>query len=63
MRTTLILNDELVKQAMELSKISEKTALVHAGLNALIEKYARKRLAILGGTDKKAKAGVRRKAG
>lgn len=55
MRTTLILKDEIVKKAMELTKITEKTALVHAGLQALIAKYARERLIAMGGTEKKAK--------
>ncbi|MDL1872487.1 type II toxin-antitoxin system VapB family antitoxin [Deltaproteobacteria bacterium PRO3] len=53
MRTNLILKDELLKRAAELTQITEKTALVHAGLQALIEKYARARLAALGGTEKK----------
>ena len=63
MRTTLVLRDELVSRAMELSKIKEKTALVHAGLEALIAKYARDRLIALGGSDKSAKAPTRRRAG
>jgi hypothetical protein len=56
------LNMELVKKAMELTKIKEKTALVHAGLQALIADYSRKRLIALGGTDKAAKAPSRRRA-
>ena len=63
MRTTLILKDELVEHAMELTKIREKTALVHAGLEALIAKFARQRLIALGGSDKSAKASNRRRAG
>ena len=62
MRTTLILKDEIVKKAMDLTKITEKTALVHAGLQALIAKYARERLVALGGTEKKAKAPKRRRS-
>ena len=62
MRTTLILKDEIVKKAMELTKITEKTALVHAGLQSLIAKYARERLIALGGSEKKIKAPGRRKA-
>jgi Arc/MetJ family transcription regulator len=50
MRTTLNLRDDLVGRAAELSGISEKTALVHAGLEALIQKKAAERLAALGGT-------------
>ena len=63
MRTTLILQDELVRKAMELTNIKEKTALVHAGLAALIAAASRERLIKLGGSDKKAKAPTRRKAG
>jgi hypothetical protein len=32
MRTTLIIRDDLLKRAAELAGITEKTALVHAGL-------------------------------
>ena len=63
MRTTIILKDEIVFKAMELSKITEKTALIHAGLEALISKLARERLIALGGTAKKASLPPRRKAG
>ena len=62
MKTTMNLNMELVKKAMELTNIKEKTALVHAGLLALIADYSRKRLAALGGKDKTAKAPSRRRA-
>lgn len=50
MRTTLILKDEMLKRAAELTGIAEKTALIHAGLEALIEKKSRERLIALGGT-------------
>ena len=51
MRTTLIIDDSLVERARELTGISEKTALVRAGLEALIAREAGKRLAALGGTE------------
>ena len=50
MRTTLILDAELLERAKELTGIQEKTALLHAGLEALIAREAGKRLAALGGT-------------
>ena len=50
MRTTLIINDELVERARELTGIDEKTALVHAGLEALIAREAAMRLAAMGGS-------------
>jgi len=61
MRSTLILKDELVKKAQALSKINEKTALVHEGLKALIEKLSRQRLIDLGGSDPKARLSRRRR--
>jgi hypothetical protein len=62
MRTTLNLRHDLVQQAMAISRITEKTALIHAGLEALIAAEAAKRLARLGGSDPKATAGRRRRS-
>ena len=50
MRTTLIIDDRLLERAKELTSIEEKTALVRAGLEALIARETGKRLAALGGT-------------
>jgi hypothetical protein len=50
MRTTLIIDGDLLERAKELTGIREKTALVRAGLEALIAREAGKRLAALGGT-------------
>jgi len=50
MRTTLVIDDSLLERARELTGIPEKTALVRAGLEALIAREAGKRLAALGGT-------------
>jgi Arc/MetJ family transcription regulator len=50
MRTTLIIDDDLLQRAREITGIQEKTALVHAGLKALIAREATRRLAALGGT-------------
>jgi Arc/MetJ family transcription regulator len=61
MRTTLIIDDELVDRARQLSGIREKTALVRAGLEALIAREAAKRLAALGGTEPKLRVGPRRR--
>lgn len=49
MRTTLILDDELVSKASALTGIEEKTKLVHMGLEALIHRASSRRLAALGG--------------
>jgi hypothetical protein len=51
MRTTLILRDDLVRKAAKLTGIDEKTALLHAGLEALIARESARRLAALGGTE------------
>ena len=50
MRTTLILKSDLVEEAKSLTGIEEKTALIHAGLEALIAREMAKRLVLLGGT-------------
>jgi hypothetical protein len=49
MRTTLNLDDAKIAEARELTGLTEKTALIHAGLDALIARAAAQRLADLGG--------------
>ncbi len=61
MRTTLILDDELIEKARSLTGLAEKTAIVHAGLRALIAQRSAQRLAELGGSDRKARASRRRR--
>lgn len=61
MRTTLILDDDLLAKAAELSGIKGKTAIVHAGLDALIARESARRLAALGGTEKSARPIRRRR--
>lgn len=51
MRTTLIIPDELLARASRLAGIREKTALVRAGLEALIARESARRLAALGGRE------------
>lgn len=62
MRTTLILNEDVLAKAAELTGIKEKTALVHLGLEALIAKASALRLARLGGTERKLSR-IRRRRG
>jgi len=50
MRTTINIDDDLLKDAQELTGIQERTALVHEGLRALIQRESARRLAKLGGT-------------
>ncbi len=61
MRTTLNIDDDLLKRASELSGITEKTSLVKAGLEALICIESGKRLAKLGGTEKLIRSMPRRR--
>ena len=51
MRTTLNIDDDILKKASQLTGITEKTALVRQGLEALIARESSKRLAKLGGTE------------
>jgi Arc/MetJ family transcription regulator len=59
MRTTLNLDDELVRRASELTGRTEKAALVRLGLEALIIQESSRRLAALGGSDPQASSAPR----
>jgi hypothetical protein len=61
MRTTLNLDEKLLTRAARLSGIREKTALLHAGLEALIARESARRLATLGGTERKLRPIPRRR--
>ena len=61
-RTTLNLDDRLIEQARRVTGIVEKTALVHEGLQLLIQRAAARRLAALGGSDSRARAPRRRRS-
>jgi Arc/MetJ family transcription regulator len=61
MRTTLILDDELVPKARALTGVHEKTSLVHEGLRALIARENARRLAALGGSEPSLRAPRRRR--
>jgi Arc/MetJ family transcription regulator len=52
MRTTINIDDKLLKTAAEMSGIKEKTSLVRKGLESLIALESSRRLAKLGGTEK-----------
>lgn len=52
MRMSLIIDDELLAKARELSGLQGKTAILHAGLRALIATEHARRLAALGGTER-----------
>ena len=63
MRTTLIIDQNLLERARELTGIRQKTALVRAGLEALIAREAARRLAALGGSEPRLRAIPRRRPG
>jgi Arc/MetJ family transcription regulator len=50
-RTTINLDVELLEEARRITGIEGRTALVHAGLKALIERESARRLARLGGSE------------
>jgi len=62
MRTTLNIDDELLEKARRASGIAEKTALVRAGLEALIQRESARRLASLGASEPRLRATPRRRA-
>lgn len=51
MRTTLNIDEELLRQASRLTGIGQKTALVRMGLEALLQRASAERLAELGGSE------------
>ena len=61
MRTTLNIEDALLKKASQLTGIKEKTYLIKLGLEALISRESSQRLAKLGGTEKGLQSIPRRK--
>ncbi|MCH8209516.1 MAG: type II toxin-antitoxin system VapB family antitoxin [Nitrospinae bacterium] len=61
MRTTLNIDDSLLKNASRLTGVSEKTALVRMGLEALVARESARRLADLGGSEKSIRPVRRRK--
>ncbi|MGH9369099.1 MAG: type II toxin-antitoxin system VapB family antitoxin, partial [Thermoanaerobaculia bacterium] len=51
----------LLEKARNLTGLKEKTAMVHAGLEALIARESARRLATLGGSEKGARPAPRRR--
>ena len=51
MRTTVNLDEELIEEARRVTGTKERTALIHEGLRALIERESARRLARLGGSE------------
>lgn len=53
MRTTINLDDRLIEEAQRITGTEERTALIHEGLRALIARESARRLARLGGTERR----------
>lgn len=51
MRTTIALDDDLVREAQRLTGTTEKSALVRQALRALIERESARRLSQLAGSE------------
>lgn len=51
MRTTIVIDDDLLAKATELSGLHERTAVIRESLKALIERESARRLAKLGGSE------------
>jgi len=61
MRTTINLDETLLEAAKKISGMTERTALIHEGLKALIERESARRLARLGGSEPQLKSVSRRR--
>ncbi|MDP3177675.1 MAG: type II toxin-antitoxin system VapB family antitoxin [Spirochaetaceae bacterium] len=61
MRTTLLMDEDLIDRARELSGIQRISDLVREGLRALIAREAHRRLIAYGGTDPRASVSARRR--
>ncbi len=63
MRTTVNLDQELLDKARRITGMEGQTALIHAGLRALIERESARRLARLGGAEAQLRPVSRRRPG
>lgn len=61
MKSTLNIDDDILRRAAELTGVREKTALVRMGLEALVAQASARRLAALGGTERTARTARRRR--
>jgi Arc/MetJ family transcription regulator len=61
MRTTVNLDEHLIEEAQRVTGTTERTALIHDGLRALIARESARRLARLGGSDPRSRAPRRRR--
>ena len=62
MRTTINIDDELLAKAAKLAGPLDRSAVIHEGLRALIQRESARRLARLGGTERSLKVAPRRRS-
>jgi Arc/MetJ family transcription regulator len=62
MRTTFNLDEDLLREALRLTGMTERTALIHEGLRALIQRESARRLARLGASEPALRVPPRRRA-
>ncbi|MGL6133719.1 MAG: type II toxin-antitoxin system VapB family antitoxin [Prochlorococcaceae cyanobacterium] len=62
MRTTVTLDDDLLRQAEQLSGIPERSRLLREALQALVTRESARRLARLGGSEPQLEVPPRRRA-
>ena len=62
MRTTIVLDDDLLAKAQALTNLQEKSSLVKEALIALVARESAKRLASLGGSEPQLETIARRKS-
>ena len=62
MRTTVNLDERLLKEAQRLTGTKERTTLIREGLRALVERESARRLARLGGSEPQLAVPPRRRA-
>jgi Arc/MetJ family transcription regulator len=63
MRTTINIDDELLARAARLAGPLDRSAVIHEGLRALIQRESARRLARLGGTERNLEVARRRRPG
>jgi Arc/MetJ family transcription regulator len=63
MRLTMDIDEELIRKAQELTGITQRAAVLRAGLTALIERESARKLARMGGSEPALKRPHRRRSG
>ncbi len=62
MRMTITIDDDLFEEAQRITRLTDRTDLLRAGLRALIERESARRLARLGGTEPQIEPAPRRRS-